>query len=260
MNIEDVYSWKSSENRKNNPLLPNNIRGLIIGKSFSGKTNLLLNLLLKPDWLDYNNLFVFGNSLHQKEYQILRQGFEQGLSKRQISNIFSNQTMLKEQNISPLDIIKEYNGTKEGGIKAVFYENCNDIPDPKSIDSSLKNLLILDDCYLGKQNKAEAFWSRGRHNNIDSFYISQNYFRLPRHTIRENSNIIILFPQDSRNLDHIYADHATDITKAQFQTLCKTTWREPFNFVVIDLSSSRMSGKYRRNFDCFFLPDIEKNT
>ena len=28
------------------------------------------------------------------------------------------------------------------------------------------------------------------------FYLSQNYFKLPRQTIRENANFICLFPQD----------------------------------------------------------------
>ena len=71
MNISDDYTWKVKSNggsRHNNPLLPRNIRGLIIGKSNCGKTTLLLNLLLQPDWLDYNHLYVFGRSLHQQEY------------------------------------------------------------------------------------------------------------------------------------------------------------------------------------------------
>ena len=49
MNISDAYTWKTHEcKRDNNPLLPSNIRGLIIGKSNCGKTTLLLNLLLQP--------------------------------------------------------------------------------------------------------------------------------------------------------------------------------------------------------------------
>ena len=61
------------------------------------------------------------------------------------------------------------------------------IPDPADLNVEENNLLILDDCFLGKQNKAEAYYTRGRHNNCDTFYISQNYFRLPRQTIRVSS-------------------------------------------------------------------------
>ena len=77
MNVSDVYTWKKAagSSRDNNTLLPRNIRGIIIGKSNYGKTTLLLNLLLQPKWLDYNHLYVFGKSLHQKEYQILKKGY-----------------------------------------------------------------------------------------------------------------------------------------------------------------------------------------
>ena len=74
MNIKEDYAWKAKSRirNNNNPLLPRNIRGLIVGKSNCGKTTLLLNLLLQPDWLDYNHLYVFGRSLHQQEYSIMR--------------------------------------------------------------------------------------------------------------------------------------------------------------------------------------------
>ena len=49
MSIESLYVWKSSEESKakNHFLLPQSIRGLIIGKSGCGKTTLVNNLLLK---------------------------------------------------------------------------------------------------------------------------------------------------------------------------------------------------------------------
>ena len=96
MNIESNYAWSSTDlSRENSPLLPKNIRGLIIGKSNCGKTTLILNLLLQTNWLDYNHLYVFGNSLHQQEYVILKKGFQNGLDKKQISNLFMNQELLK---------------------------------------------------------------------------------------------------------------------------------------------------------------------
>ena len=80
------------------------MRVLVVGKSNSGKSTLLYNLLLKP-WLDYENLIVFGKSLHQSEYQVIRTGFESGLSKEQIANVFKNQEPLLEVGISPIQAI-----------------------------------------------------------------------------------------------------------------------------------------------------------
>ena len=71
MEIADL-SWNEVISKRfNNPFLPRTIRGIIVGKSGCGKTTLLLNLLLRPGWLDYDNLFVFGKSLFQPEYRIL---------------------------------------------------------------------------------------------------------------------------------------------------------------------------------------------
>ena len=67
--------------RCNHPLLPQGIRGLIIGKSGCGITTLLINLLLRPGWLDYNNINIFGESLFQLEYDILKKAFEEKLPK-----------------------------------------------------------------------------------------------------------------------------------------------------------------------------------
>ena len=113
------------------------------------------------------------------------------------------------------------------------YDACQDIPDP--LDPTQKNLLLLDDCSLGKQNKDEAYYTRGRHNNCDTIYIAQNYFRLPRHTIRENSNFIILFPQDVKNLTHIHPGHcASDISLLEFKQVCHRVWIEKHTFITIE--------------------------
>ena len=175
MNIDKQYGWQSASNnsRENSPLLPRNVRGLVIGKSGCGKTTVIFNLLLQPNWLDYNHLYVFGKSLHQDK--VLRKGFEVGLSKHQISNVFANQ----EANVSPLTAIDTFSGVRTGKINADFYDDCQDIPDPSTLDPMQNNLMLLDNCFLGKQNKVKAYYTRGRHNNCDTIYIAQNYFRLP---------------------------------------------------------------------------------
>ena len=62
MNISKQYAWRPTENyRENIPLLPHNLRRLVIG---GGKTTVIFYPLLQPGWLDYNHLSVFGKSLH----------------------------------------------------------------------------------------------------------------------------------------------------------------------------------------------------
>ena len=69
-------------------------------------------------------------------------------------------------------------------------------------------------CYLKNKNTCESYYVRGRHSNEYCFYLAQNYFKLPRQTIRDNVNFICLFPQDLKNLNHIFDDHVgSDMTK-----------------------------------------------
>ena len=73
-------AWNENQSKRcKHPLLPKGIRGLIIGKSECGKTTLLINLLLRPGWLDYNNINIFDKSLFQPEYHILKKAFEEKL-------------------------------------------------------------------------------------------------------------------------------------------------------------------------------------
>ena len=137
---------------------------------------MIFDLLLQPGWLDYNHLYVFRKSQHQQEYKVLRKGLEGG---NQISNVFNSQSELQH----PSEAIDQYSGARSGTIQADFYDDCQNIPNPRALEPGQKNLLLLDDCLLGKQNKADAYFTRGRHNNCDTLYIAQNYFRLPRHTI-----------------------------------------------------------------------------
>ena len=67
------FAWNENLTKRcNHPLLPQSIRGLIIGKSGCGKTKLLINLLLRLGWLDYSNINIFVKSLFQPEYHILQ--------------------------------------------------------------------------------------------------------------------------------------------------------------------------------------------
>ena len=116
-----------------------------------------------------------------------------------------------------------------------------------------KNLMVFDDLLLEKQNKCEAYYTKGRRSNVDRFYLAQNYFKLPRQTIRENANFICLFRQDLRkNVNHVYNDHvSSDMTKEEFRNVCKIAWEKPYGFVVIDLTSNKDNGKYRIGLDTY---------
>jgi len=87
-----------------------------------------------------------------------------------------------------------------------FYESADDLPDPKKISPEHKNLMIFDDLLSQKQNKCEAYYVVQGIQIVIVCILSQKYFKLPCQPIRENSNFLCLFPQDQKNIDHIYND------------------------------------------------------
>ena len=111
---------------------------------------------------------------------------------------------------------KKYYGQSD--VECKFYESADDVPDPRELNSGKGNLMVFDDLLIEKQNTCESYYVRGRHGNVDCFYLAQNYFKLPRQTIRENANFICLFPQDLKNLNHIFDDQVgSDMTKEEFR-------------------------------------------
>ena len=73
-------AWNENLSKRcNQALQPQGIRGLIIGKSGCGKITILINLLPRPGWLDFNKINIFSKSLFQPEYHILKKAFEKKL-------------------------------------------------------------------------------------------------------------------------------------------------------------------------------------
>ena len=185
---------------------------------------------------------------------------EHKLPKEAIIWLFNNQRAIRESGLSSDEFIEcmaDELHSRSGGsnIDCYFFDNFDDVPDPKELNPEDKNLMVFDDLLFEKKNTCEKYYARGRHSNVDCFYLSQNYFKLPRQTIRENANFICLFQQDLKNMNHIYSDHASsDMKSEEFRDMCKKIWEGPHDFALIDLIRDKDLGKYRKCFDEFYLP------
>ena len=130
------------------------------------------------------------------------------MSKQQISNVSNSQEMLQ----SPLIAIERYSDVRNGEIRADFYDDCQNIPDPSALDPMQKNLLLLDDCFLGKQNKAEAYYTRGRHNNCDTILSVLFFSRKTRRISHMSMLTSVLVTYLSWNSNSFVIEYGVKIT------------------------------------------------
>ena len=120
----------------------------------------------------------------------------------------------------------------------------------KPINKYKGSVVVFDDM-LGSQNSSQIdeFFTRGRHEDLCVYYISQSCFSLPRQTIRNNSDVIILFKQTLRDVQCMYFDiGAYDMKYDEFKEMCHTAWSEKFNYLCIDMGKNKKDAKYR-NFN-----------
>ncbi|CAB5352607.1 unnamed protein product [Rhizophagus irregularis] len=115
------------------------------------------------------------------------------------------------------------------------------IPDPKKFNVKRSKLTIFEDVCSDPpaiQKKIIPYFSRGRHENISSIYVSQKFHRIPT-DIRENATHIVLFSGggSTRKLADIISPY-TDADPHKASKVIDGYLRQK-EFVVIDINKPR---------------------
>ena len=133
-----------------------------------GKSVFLTNLILNI-FNDYNKIHIYSPSLHQDLYQKLFNCF----SKYITINIIPNN--LSEEDIE--EVIEEIVNNKDfekSDSEIETYESIEELKYPQEYENI--SIIILDDLSEKEINneKIQAMFKRGRHNNLSIFIISQD--------------------------------------------------------------------------------------
>ena len=169
--IEQLVDDEALEKDETHELIPKHpFRLIISGESGCGKTNLVVNLLLK--YLEFDSLFVCAKDLVEKTYEQLQEYFE----------------LLNKIDIS---------------VGAEFYNNLDDMKTVDELSHDNRNVVVFDDCITQKkQDLIQDMFIRGRKKNASIIYITQSYYKVPK-IIRDNSNYYIFFKLQHRDLKRI---------------------------------------------------------
>ena len=250
-------SWRLGKIEcRHSPLLPKNIRGVVVGTSGSGKSNRVFNMKLQPDFLDYNSFHIYSPSIYQNEYEFLVSGFKNRLSKEDMVVCLNSQEKLgitDPEKLAELYSNSVPENEKWQNTEIITYKNASYIPQPESLHKGRKHLLLFDDCMSGSQKTLENFYTRGRHNACNCLYITQSWFEIPRGTFRSNDIFLLLYPLSGRDLKQIYNDFSPELepcmTMTEFCKFCQMCWAKPYGYVSVDRFNSDVKQRVRKGLD-----------
>src|SRR6476469_1973479 len=106
----------------------------------------MLNFLLNEKILDYNDVYIYTSTLHQQAYTYLKKLYSD--LENAIKTKFKINTKI-----------------------AHFYDADDEIKNPSELDANTNHVMIFDDVMLSDQTKIKEYFCRGRHNNVNVYYL-----------------------------------------------------------------------------------------
>ena len=210
------------------------VRCIKTGPSECGKsvflTNLILNIIN-----EYDKIYIYSPSLRQDLYQKLIKCFSNYIPIHIIPNFFieNDIDIVIEEIVNDKDFEKS-------DTKIQTYESKEELKFPQEYE--VGGIIVLDDLNEKEMNdpRVQAMFKISRHNNLSIFIISQDYYELPRRTIRANCYIYhIIEPNKFLNVRSIYQDKTSmDMTLEEFKYLTSTCRNGKYQPLTTDMTKN----------------------
>ena len=226
------------------------VRCIITGPSECGKsvflTTLILNIIN-----EYDKIYIYSTSPHQDLYQKLIKCFSNYIPIHIIPN-----TLTEEDIDVVIDELVNIEDFEKSETEIETFDNIEEMKYPQEYENI--SIIILDDLNEKKSinDKIQAMFKRGRHNNLSIFTISQDYYEIPKRTISGNGNIYHIFkPNNFLDVRNIYQDKASmDMAPIEFKLLTSTCGNEIYQPLTIDMTKDKYTGRYRLGLNSIFVP------
>ena len=194
LNLDDIRNKNNEDHNKKWPYIPDHpFRILIIGRSGSGKTNALLNLIKEQDSDNLiDKIYLYAKYLNKPQYQFL-------INKREDVGIkhLNDSKAFIEYSTQMDDVynnINDYNLNRKRRILTVFDDMIEDIMINKTFQAIIKELFI-----------------RCRKLNISLVFVTQSYFSVPKEVRLNSTHYLRIKIHNKRELQQIAINHSADI-------------------------------------------------
>jgi len=212
------------------------MRLIIVGASErSGKTNLILNLLLRPEFYlhDYEpeNIYIISPS---------------------VNTDLKLKKLIEIKNIPETNIMTEYDEDVLDELYKMIQEDYDEAIDEGKTPEH--KLIIMDDLsYNGSLKESNhgvisKMACNGRHYLINFIITAQKYTQIPT-TLRENANSAVFFNCSNKQLSLIEEDFNYLDNKKDFISMFKRTTEDKNSFLVVNHTNPKGKIYMDSNFD-----------
>lgn len=231
-NVIDIPKPKEEKTTVKEPLPM--LHTLFIGSTGQGKTNLILNMILRNK--------MYGYLSYYKKIYILSPSACIDNSFAIVNEYIDDRSNKKNSKLASIELIPEYNNE-------ILEDIIEEIKEDKERG---RTLILLDDCMnelSSNIKQVQTLFSRGRHYKISVWVSTQSYKKINK-VLRTNSNDIIIFGDSSkRELSDLYEEFGTGSFEEFFEMYQKAT-EQQYSFLQIRAKYGKKR-RYTSNFNKF---------
>lgn len=201
-------------------------RLVISGASGTGKTNLLLNMIL--NYMYFDALYIYYKNINEDKYQVLNNMIkvineELAIERRKIADA---KGLDYGDVIDPKDKIIHIGHKIEDIIPLKTFEEDANL-------RAMQKIIVIDDFLAEKeQSVIENYYIYSRKLNFSCVYIGQTFHSIPK-VIRSNSSDVIFMKHPKREVGEISKTYSGVLDSLQFRKLFMECTSDDYGFIYI---------------------------